>query len=839
MPGRARRRQPTSEIEQYQHRDKQRLNNPHVGLVRAENEPAESVKRYAHDPHDPPTLVWAGKVERETFTLPTVSLHVHERIDPRTILEAVRRPEAGPIQDSLFDSPAERPPLREAIEFYTHPHGWTNRLIAGDSLLIMSSLLEKEGMAGQIQTVYVDPPYGVRYGSNFQPFVGQRDVKDQDKDLSHEPEMVRAFRDTWELGIHSYLTYLRERLSLAKLLLSPSGSVFVQISDENLHHVREVMDELFGPANYVAQIAFVKTSQQASKLISADSDFLLWYAKDISQVKYRPLYLAKAYGGEGASQYTWVEGPDKTPRPMTPDERANPALIPPGFRILSHDNTTSAGYSANSSKPFVFKGQTFDPGANAHFKTTPEGLARLAALDRLMAVGNNLRYKRYLDDFPVYPLTATWPDTGPSGFAGAKVYVVQTNTKVVARCVLMTSDPGDLVLDPTCGSGTTAYVAEQYGRRWIACDTSRVAVAIARQRLSTAAFDYYELARPDEGVSSGFKYKTVPHVMLSTLAKNEPMREEALYDQPAVNPSRVRVSGPFTVEAVPAPVVRPITIIQPDPVADATLGRSGPSLRHAEWRDQLQRAGIRAKAGQVLRLARLEPQSGTHYLHAVGETDEPKPRRVAVSFGPEHAPLEQRQVEFAWQEAALLNPRPGIVVFAAFQFDPEAAKDIDLADPAKTGLTFLRVQMDADLLVTDLKKRPRDDQSFWLVGQPDLQCKKTKDGEYVVEVVGFDYWDPRTGEIQSGDSTKIAMWMLDPDYDERSLFPRQVFFPLAGQKDGWSKLARDLKAQIDLERLEAYRGTTSLPFKAGPNRKAAVKIIDDRGIESLRVLKLD
>jgi adenine-specific DNA-methyltransferase len=419
----------------------------------------------------------------------------------------------------------------------------------------------------------------------------------------------------------------------------------------------------------------------------------------------------------------------------------------------------------------------------------------------------------------------------------------------------MTTDPSDLVLDITCGSGTTSLVAEQWGRRWITCDTSRVATTLAKQRLMTAAFDYYELAHPNEGVGSGFKYKTVPHVTLRSIANNDPADQEVLYDQPFVDNSRARITGPFTVEAVPAPVVKPLVEIKSDQPADESIARSGETLRQAEWRDELLKSGIRGKKGQYILFSRVEPLPGTRWLHAEAETKpndkgadkvkDPeglygKPQRVVISFGPEHAPLEQKQVELAIEEAQTLVPKPKIIVFAAFQFDPEAAKDIDEID--WPGVTLLKVQMNADLLTEDLKKKRASNESFWLIGQPDIVLKKIKDGKekgkYRIEVMGFDYYNTKTGTIESGGNEKIAMWMLDTDYDGRSLFPRQVFFPMSGENDGWARLARNLKAEIDEELIEAYRGTVSLPFEPGKYKRVAVKIIDDRGIESLRIIEV-
>ena len=401
----------------------------------------------------------------------------------------------------------------------------------------------------------------------------------------------------------------------------------------------------------------------------------------------------------------------------------------------------------------------------------------------------------------------------------------------------MTTDPGDLVLDPTCGSGTTAYVAEQWGRRWITCDTSRVAVTLAKQRLMTSLFDYYELAHPEEGIGSGFKYESVPHIMLKSIANNEPPAQETLYDKPLKDRSRARVTGPFTVEAVPAPTVRPLTDLPTEPVADASIARTGETLRQSQWREELYQTGIRAKGGQRIAFSRVEPLTGTRWLHADAETKEDKPQRVVFSFGPTFAPLEQKQVELALDEAAHLVPKPKMVVFAAFQFDAEASKDID--ETKFPGVTLLKAQMNTDLLTDDLKKKRSSNESFWLVGQPDARLTKSANGTYIVEVKGFDYYNPRTGQIESGGVDKIAVWMLDTDYDQRALFPRQVFFPMSGEKDGWSRLARNLKAEIDEDLIEAYRGNVSLPFESKPGKYVAVKIVDDRGIESLKIIEVE
>jgi adenine-specific DNA-methyltransferase len=843
-------------IEQYDHKGKTRVNNPPVGLVTPETDKETGKKTYSYDPHLDPQLVWAGKAEHTSFEVPTVSLHVHERIDSRSIIEAVRKRNGKDYeQASFFHMVEENPPLREAIAFYQHKHGWSNRLIAGDSLLVMNSLLEKEGLAGQVQMIYIDPPYGIKYGSNFQPFVNKRDVKDgKDEDLTAEPEMIKAFRDTWELGIHSYLTYLRDRLLLSRELLADSGSVFVQIGDENVHLVRALLDEVFGRENFFNIISFRKTGGFSSLGLDSVTDFLLWYCKKRSDVKYRSLFAHKT-GGDRPSIYSWLQLQDGSFRKMTPEEDEGVTAFPPNSEIVAMDNLSSME-AAKEAQPYKFNDKIYYPSSNSHWKVVyPEGLNRLAKKNRLYPIGNSLMYIRYLDDFPVRNSDNIWNDTSAGGFSGTKIYVVQTNVKVIQRCILMTTDPGDLVFDPTCGSGTTAYVGEQRGRRWVTCDTSRVAITLAKERLMTALYDYYELAHPEEGVSSGFKYRTVPHITLKSIANNEPPAQETLYDQPFIDNSKARVSGPFTVEAVPAPAVKPLTEIEGELPADESVSRSGETLRQAEWRDELLKAGIRGKRGQYILFSRVEPLPGTRWLHAEAETkpndrgadsvkeDQAifgKPQRVVISFGPEHAPLEQRQVALAIEEALTLAPKPKIIVFAAFQFDPEAAKDIDETD--WPGVTLLKAQMNADLLTEDLKKKRASSDSYWLIGQPDVTLEKItkgKDkGKYQVRVHGFDYYNTKTGSLESGGTANIAMWLLDTDYDGRSLFPRQVFFPMAGGKEGWSRLARNLKAEIDEDLIEAYRGTVSLPFKLRDSKRIAVKIIDDRGIESLKIIEV-
>lgn len=955
----------------YRHSDK-RKNNPQVGLVNETTDPPAPKTTWKYDPHIDPALSfdmgraqveriiddalesrdekamrdaleqlkrasgaylnWTGKAERTSFEIDTVSLHVHERIDPMSVLSAIskqakdeRAGKSHAIQPGLFEAPFESLPLREAVDFYKHERGWSNRLICGDSLLVMNSLLQKESLAGQVQMVYIDPPYGIKYGSNFQPFVGKPKVKDRkDTDLTQEPEMIRAFRDTWELGLHSYLTYLRDRLLLSHALLGETGSVFVQISDENIHHVRELGDELFGPNNFVSIISFRKTTGQSGNFLPDTNDYLIWYAKNRERAKFSTIYQERE--GFDWVNYDFVALPNGNHRRMTKAERSNPEqLVSEGCRVYRRSPLTSDSRSESTAMDVTFQKESFSPGKGG-WKTNAAGFKRLGAASRLESYGTTIAFRRYTDDFPFFPYSNAWTDTASGGYSGDKIYVVQTNDKVIERCMLMTTEPGDLVLDPTCGSGTTAYVAEKLGRRWITCDTSRVSVTLAKQRLMTSSYDYYELRYPHEGLKGGFIYKAVPHLTLKSIANNTDVDDiyerfhpnivatlkalnaalkktppdhpftisdgsrkgeslhfrkgaafeewevpfafpdiwpgslrapfdafcaarramqrqidlsiaahaesEVLYDQPEKSKTKLRITGPFTVEAVPFPTVLSLSEAEQPTEADVTIARSGESARQHSWRDELVKTGIRGKGGQMLRFSSLEALAGTVCLHASGTLDSGE--RVVVSFGPEHGALEQRQVEHALREAGELFPLPKIVVFCAFEFDPEAAKDID----AVKGITALKAKMNTDLLTEDLKKARSSNQSFWLMGQPDVDLRKHKDGSYVVEVNGFDYFDTVKGELVSGGKAKIAMWLLDTDYDDRSLFPRQVFFPMAGKDDGWHKLKRDIRAELDEGLLDKFHGSVSLPFHAGDNRKIAVKIVDDRGIESLKVIPL-
>ena len=826
------------EVQTYEHAGARRKNIPPVGLVSTVTDQPNGQTKYQHDPHIDPHLSWAGKKEGTEFGARNVSLHIHERIDPERIIKSFLKPDRpGAKQISLFEQPDNEPSLAKAIEFYKHEQDWTNRLISGDSLLVMNSLLQKEGMGGKVQMVYIDPPYGIKYNSNFQPFVNKKDVKDnRDADLPAEPEMIQAFRDTWELKIHSYLTHLRDRLLLAKELLHDSGSVFVQINDENLSHVYEVVQEIFKSDNFMSLIPFRKSSPLGASGLPAIADYIVWFAKNKKTVKYRQLFLQKSVGKDTA--FKRIEFADGHRRKVTPKEWENLTDLlkqNPGAKFFQTSDLNSSGLTESCVFDFEFEGDVFSPRVGYSWKTNKDGMRRLIQKRRIMKVGNNPAYVAYYDDFPVQSMSNLWSDMGG---ASNRVYVVQTNAKAIERCLLMTTDPGDLVFDPTCGSGTTAAVTEQQGRRWITCDTSRVAITLAKQRLMTAKYDYYELAYPNEGVKSGFKYKTVPHVTLGQVAHDEPPKREDLYDQPLIERGKVRVTGPFTVEAVPSLRVKPFDGYEPQiEGSDRELSQTGETGGQAFYRDELKATGVRTTGGNKIEFSTVEPMLATRFIHARGTVIEgTQTKQAYISFGPDFGPLEQRQVEGAMDEVRELRDKPDFVIFAAFHFDPEAAKDID--QPDQSDVQVLKVQMSVDLLTSDLRKKRSSNQSYWLIGQPDVEVTKDTDGKYKVRVNGFDYYNPISGEIESKHTGHIAMWFLDTDYDERSLFPAQVFFPMKNCKRDWTNLAKALNGEVNKELIEAFTGVESLPFEAGEHHKIAVKIIDNRGIESFVIKDL-
>lgn len=822
-----------------------------------------------------PFLNWTGKAERHQISVPTVPLFVHERHSTKAILEGIKHRKAKGTTYDLFGDGGGLD-VTDKLDAYEHKGPWQNRMILGDSLQVMNSLLEFEGLGGQVQMIFMDPPYGVKFGSNFQPFVRDRDMGDKhgkDGFMTREPEMVKAYRDTWELGLHSYLTYLRDRLFLSKELLSETGSIFVQISDDNAHHARAVLDEVFGSSNYVAQIAFKKTGFSSDDRVSTTHDYLLWYAKDKTRQKVNKVFLDRPISPEELEFYDQIELPDGTRRALKSDEKKLGNSVRSLGRVFARNPMVSPGWQDSLGFVVNFGGRPFRPAANRHWATHEVGIERLRSAKRLAIKGNTLRFVRYFDDFALSPLGTVWNDTGVGGFVGDdRLYVVQTDTRVLERCLHLVTAPGDLVFDPTCGSGTTAFAAERWGRRWITCDTSRVPLALARQRLLTATFPFYELKDQQSGPQGGFVYKRkqsrrgeevgglVPHITLKSIANEETPATEVLVDRPEVNDKVTRVAGPFVVEATIAPAqtvdFEAKTADQPEAQSlDAALGDADaangglplqvaePAGRYADPATHIERMTqvlrqsktLRLPGNRELVLADIRRMTDSDAIHAEGLDAEGN--RIAVVFGPEDGAISSDVVFEAAREAYFLKfPH---LYFFGFAIQAKARELLE--DRAKLRVPGTYVTVTPDVAMSDLLKTSRASEIFSVTGLPDAVVRKTgkknEDGAdlYEVELRGLDIFNPATMEQEDIPAQNLPAWMLDTDYDGMCFYATQVFFPKTA---AWDNLQKSLKAEFDPSVWEHLAGTVSEPFPIGPKRRVAVKVIDERGNELMRVLEV-
>jgi adenine-specific DNA-methyltransferase len=866
-------------VDSIRHKDK-RVNIPTHELrdFVSEDETAPRTLLYPRDPSLDPQLVWKGKDEqdRQDLAVPVVPIYIQEKIHPQALVENLRdtaklgEPEPELTLFADFNGITE---FDKKVDFYHHEGNWSNRMILGDSLLAMSSLAEKEGLKGKVQCIYFDPPYGIKFGSNWQVSTRKRDVSDgKVEDATRQPEQIRAFRDTWRLGIHSYLAYLRDRFVVARELLTETGCVFVQIGDENVHLVRCLLDEVFGSENYAAHITFSKTSSSTRQYLAGTCDYLLLYAKSRDNLKFRQPYIEKSAESEAGGPYSLVELADGTRRRMTLQERSNPALLPTGARVYRIDNLQSQsmgrekGEGASSWFPVMLDGKKWLPGERSRWKTNEEGMANLKAAHRLQATSTGLYYVRFIDDFPAMPVGDQWTDTVVAGFAADKKYVVETSTKVVERCVLMTTDPGDLVLDPTCGSGTTAYVAEQWGRRWITIDTSRVALALARTRLMAARYPYYILADSPEGVQKeaeltgrvppsyradgdirkGFIYKRVPHVTLKSIANNPDVREgmtrpeidaaisryaetELLLNKPYSDNKRIRVTGPFTVESL-----SPHRVLSMDDERPATETEGKLDATNGQFEtmiiENLKKAGVQGTTkGQRIKFDQLSAFAGTWIQAAGGYEENGRSKRVAVSIGPEHGTVGPQQVKEAAKEAVQGVGYDTLIV-CGFAFDPHVSEEVKRYGK----LTVLAARMNPDLAMDDeLLKKTGAGNLFMVFGEPDVKITKIKGGQLTVEIRGVDVYDPTTGEIRSSSTDDIACWFIDTDYNGESFFVRHAYF--TGADEPYEKLQRALRAEIDEEAWRSLYSTVSRPFDLPGTGKIAVKVINHYGDEVLKV----
>jgi adenine-specific DNA-methyltransferase len=962
------------EIAALRHKDKRR-NIPTAELesfVQDEDRRPKPL-RYPRNTDLDPQLVWRGKDEQDWSDLIVQAppLYIQEKIHPKVLVDDLlrqsreRREEANPPMPDLFADFNGLPDKEAVTEFYQHDANWSDRIILGDSLSVMASLAEREGLRGKVQCIYIDPPYGIRFNSNFQWSTTSRDVRDGNRDhITREPEQVKAFRDTWRDGIHSYLTYLRDRLTVARDLLADSGSIFVQIGEENCHYVRSLLDEVFGAENLISQIVFAKTAGATSEFLPGTYDMLLLYAKSREKIKYRQLFTLKQIGGIGGSAYKRIRLSDLAERSLTEDELSGRAPLPSGARIFRIDNLTSQsvgrdkGEGAASWFPVQFEGSTFKPSEKVRWKTNEIGMNRLLKSARLSSTDKGLYYIRYFEDFAAFQKDNVWSDTGIAGFASEKRYVVETSDKVVQRCILMTTDPGDLVLDPTCGSGTTAYVAEQWGRRWITIDTSRVALALARARIMGARYPYYLLADSLEGqrkeaeiigippkdtpthndIRQGFAYERVPHITLKSIANNaeidviwerwqgilEPLRAhlnaalgrsssslregeadeaisprsprrfaprddnaaweeweipreagpdwpdeakqlhaewwraritrqkeidasiaakaefEYLYDKPYADSARIRVAGPFTVESLSPH--RVLAVDADDSLIDTLdLAKDG-----AEWDaksdfaqmvlENLKTAGVQqAHKEDRIAFTSLAPWPGELICAEGRYMERDQERRAAIFLGPEFGTVARADLVAAAREAA--DARFDVVIACAFNFDAHSAEFDRLGR-----IPILKARMNPDLHMADALKTTANGNLFVVFGEPDIAIEPAggprEGGDQIrVTIRGVDVFHPQTGEIESGGSDTIALWLIDTDYSEESFFVRHAYF-LGAATDPYKALKTTLKAEIDEEAWASLNSDTSRPFPKPKSGRIAVKVINHLGDEVMKVFSV-
>lgn len=837
-----------------------------MNIAGAPTESIYSVLNEGFDRSRDPELYWLGKYKDQAdadsaeMRVDIRSLYVHEDIAPEMLIKRlyqVRQEQKNDDQLMLFSPEDMRTEVEDQLErvadYYTHSMGWKNRLIQGDSLLVMNSLLNREGMAGKVQTIYIDPPYGIKFGSNWQMKLNSRDVKDNDENVSGEPEMIKAFRDTWELGIHSYLTYLRDRLVLAKELLTQSGSVFVQISDDNVHIVRNLLDEIFGSENFVSQIIYTKTSGATSKTISSVADYILWYCKDINSVKLRKLFIERDFD-TNSSDYSRIELVDGRRLTIKDWEKENQTKFsfrnrPKGSKVFGLGDLTSQTGSESIRFPIEFEGITYTISGGRGWRTNEAGIKRLISLNRIGTKASSIRYVNYWDDFPYTELNNLWQDTGTNQME-QKLYVVQSGIKAIQRCILMTTDPGDLVLDPTCGSGTTAFVAEQWGRRWITIDTSRIALNIAKTRLTTALFPYYELFdEENKNIRQGFKYKTVPHITLKSLANDLEPEFETLYDQPIEDKKRIRVSGPFTVETLQS-----YNVMSPESIDDRPDEAEENRLFQERIFSHLQTAGIRNGDKSQRATFHSVEAVGHPYLHAKGwYTDgEGEERLVYFHIGPKFGTVSKLSVTESVKafRSKAKNEGASWLVLLGFSFEDS----INDADYNLGTYTVSKVRMHDDLMQDGLLKKDKGAGSFITIGEPDIQIVNDNEYSCHVEIRGLDIYDPIKDDVKARSTADIAYWEIDDNYNEEQFIVREVHFCGGNKKEfeAWrkglngiasaktkKKAETTLRLSLNDEVWETLYDFRSSAIERKPGRKVCVRVVSQFGEESSKVLTIE
>lgn len=808
-----------------------------------------------------PELYWLGKYDNDDedtqspdMKVDIRSLYVHEDVQPEMLINNLyhleeKKSEVAMLQGELFSYPEFSNPVQDELEkvadYYKHSSEWKNRLIQGDSLLVMNSLLKREGMAGKVQCIYIDPPYGIKYGSNWQNKLNDKNVKDNDENLSGEPEMIKAFRDTWEQGVHSYLSYLRDRMVLAYELLNSTGSIFVQIGIDNMHLVRNLLDEIFGSENFVSVITYKTSVGLGAKTMDNVSNYLVWYAKDIEIMKYRQLYKPTKLGEPGATRYNQVELSDGT---ILPISNFDNKPLPKDARVFFKQGLTSRTGSESTQFAIDFNGKSYKPTAGG-WRTGRSGIENLIKKNRIAVEGNRLTFKKYFDDFGFVSLNNFWDDVsgGISSRTDPKVYVVQTATKVIERCILMTTDPGDIVLDPTCGSGTSAYVSEQWGRRWITIDTSRVAINVAKRRLVAAAYLYYTLYDENSrDIRQGFVYKIADHVTLKSLANNEPPEAQPLYDQPIIDKKRMRVAGPFTVETLQS-----YNIKSPEDMEERTDEVEENRLFQERIFSHLMTSGIRnGRKEEQAKFSGVEALASP-YLHAKGYyTDANGLERTAYfHIGPKFGTVSKQDVAMALQEfrPKAMNEGASWLVILGFSFEDNINdKDYNLGT-----YTVSKVRMHDDLMQDGLLKKDKGAGAFITIGEPDIELVMDNDTHCHVEIRGLDIYDPIKDDVQARSLDQIAYWEIDDRYDSSKFVVRGIHFCGGDKKEfnAWKKglqstssyktkknAERTLKLVFNDDVWDELYSYRSEPLTYEPGRKVAVRVVSQFGEESTKVL---
>ena len=802
-----------------------------------------------------PVLSWDR--DKKDLTIQATPLYIHEKIHPSAFAESLR--DRGKIPPSLFDD-FNNLPENAAYEWYEHRGNWQNRIIRGPSCEVMASLIEKETMVGKVQMVYFDPPYGIGFKANMQTRTGDRKVDGNAEDIPNDLRLGKTFRDTYQNGIHSYLDSVYRTAAYVRELLTDGGSFFLQMGSDNVHRLAVILDEIFGSDNRIATIPFAKSGATSSRTLPEVTDYLLWYAKNREAIKYRQIYqpLTRAEKIEHMSFDAMVEFENSPSRAPNQEERRDPdACLPEDARLYRRMNLTSRGSTPERTGPYEWNDKKFFCPAGYQWRVSPQGMDRLAELGRLEAAGGQglLAWKRYENEVPGRQINNLWNRTM---VANDMHYVVETAESVIERCILMATDPGDLVLDPTCGSGTTAFVAEKWGRRWITIDSSAVAINLARQRIATGVFDYYLLQDSPEGAQKeeeeqskikgksalrvanksrkggsdgrcdpavGFVYERVSTVSAKILAYDLDEPPTLLVNQPFKKSGTLRVSSPFTVESH-----SPYRLVNPESVLDA---KDHDTASHRAIIDALAISGIKDGDQTILveDIADYPSEGGsTSLITHRGRTESGE---AAIVIAPDDCTVPSDLINVAAEQAATL-PRVKTLIVIAFAFEPDARS----SRIEKRGrLTIMKAQANQDLRIGNLADS-KSDRAFVLIGEPEIKIEKVPGApeQITVEVLGYDTYNPSTGQVEaSAAATDIHCWMLDIAYDGKSFFARRIHFPSGNKDKQIKKFKTKLGRRVDPALWESMLSLKSAPFPRPETGRIAVRIVTDTYTEMTKV----